>query len=185
MATAMLCNNDARLLFISLVGILVGIAGAFTCCRDGWVKFGNSCYTNFTDTKLRATGWVDAYERCSSLGSRILNLESNAEAEFVKSIIDGDGRMRVILECAVDSDSTPPKCSDGDVGEKLRMLRDNSSSHACLAMRPFSPDTISFTTLKCSDRKICFVCEYEIENAECFAVGSPTVPHTCQCRSWR
>ncbi len=179
----MLCNSHTRLVFIfTAVGILVGMAGAFACCRDGWVKFGNSCYKNFTERNLRATGWVDAYERCSSLGSRLLKLGTSGEAEFVKSIIDGDEKTRIILECTVDLDSTPPQCSDSDVGEeKLRMLRIDPSSQTCLAMKPFSSrrDQISFTTIECFDRPVCFVCEYEIENTRCVAVGSPTMPHPC------
>ncbi|XP_067676343.1 perlucin-like [Haliotis asinina] len=56
---------------------------ATTCCPDGWVQHGGSCYTIITSQR----DWTEAATDCGIYGAHLIHIETKAENDFIKNYL--------------------------------------------------------------------------------------------------
>lgn len=82
-------KKSKLLVFIMMLGILWLKQNVYAGQMDNVIQFNDHCYKLFTEKK----NWISAQEFCRSLGGHLVTISSEAENNFVTSILDGSAAM--------------------------------------------------------------------------------------------
>nr|XP_034333174.1 galactose-specific lectin nattectin [Crassostrea gigas] len=75
--------------FLFFLGIVYAVNSQG--CRDGWLHHGNSCYA-FIDAE--PDGWIEAMFYCSSVGAKLVEIETESENNFLKRHLQTTGATK-------------------------------------------------------------------------------------------